>query len=73
VIRSSNYDDVAWQAIDLEQQGTDYSLDLTCFVRIPSFFGNCIKFIEEKYARPYPYSCEEYLHTRRSFSEETTD
>jgi len=54
-------DDIARKLVDLEKQRADYSLDLTCLVRVTALLGYRIELVEEEHARAYADGGEERL------------
>ena len=52
-------DYIARKLIDLEKQGTDGPLDLTCLVRVAALFGYRVELVKEEHTRAYTDSGEE--------------
>jgi hypothetical protein len=54
MIRGRDQNDVTWQTVDFKKQRVHDPLDFARLLYVPSFFPQCIKFIEEKNATPQP-------------------
>jgi len=47
VIGGANHNDMRWEIVDLEQQGTYYSFDFAGLMNVPAFLAQRVEFIEE--------------------------
>jgi len=50
MIGCADHNHVAWQCINLHQEGADNALNLTCFMNVSSFFSECFKLVKKKNA-----------------------
>ncbi len=66
-------DDVAGQPVDLEQEGADYTLDLTGLVSVATLLGDRVELVEEQHAGPQPHSVKQRLQSGGRLAEEAAD
>jgi hypothetical protein len=67
------YDYIAWKGVDLEQQGTDHSLDFARLMHVATFFAERVKLVEEQDAVARMCELKDSLQSTGCLSQETGD